>query len=98
MSIEYEIYARSGQPIAIGELAALCQDSPPLADFDDGPFAVRVLRSAKWDLSEFCIVNDGPLLDDDIVAGCMATEAADMDVLLRTPSEDAMHHFFDLSG
>lgn len=98
MSIEYEVYTRSAEPIALDTLMSLCQASPPLTDFNDGPFAIRLLRNAKWDFSEFQVCANGVLMDNDIVSGCIAREEAEMDTVLRIGGAEAMRHFFDLSG
>ena len=85
MSIEYNIYIDALRNTDIGELSALCTESPPLAEFEDGPFTIRVLRDTDFRLEKFTIVDDGSLMDGDTVAGCMRPDAAQMDGLLASP-------------
>jgi hypothetical protein len=95
LSIEYEIYTTQKVSPKISDLAAACADSPPLRDFNDGPFAIRVLRGMDFRLEGFHLVKEGQLQNGDAVAGCLESDASTMDAILHTPHEEQMRSFFD---
>jgi len=94
MSVEYNIYVDALRYPDIGKLSTLCTESPPLADFEDGPFTIRVLRDRDHRLERFTVVHEGLLMDGDTVAGCMRPDADNMDGLLASPVEKAIDTFF----
>jgi hypothetical protein len=94
LSIEYEIYTTDATPPKISDLIAACVASPPLREFNDGPFRIRILRGMDFRFEGFHLVEDGILHDADAVAGCLESDAARMDALLEQPTEEQMRSFF----
>lgn len=98
LSIEYEVYTTDAAPPKISDLIAACIASPPLREFDDGPFKVRILRGMDFRFEGFHLVDDGFLHSGDAIAGCLESDAARMDALLKKPSEEQMVSFFGNTG